>query len=57
MSFIATQEKYSLGRATPYEFEQAKTNLFQTEITRLQARYEYILRCRILRFYQKEPLL
>lgn len=56
-SFLATQEKYSLGRATPYEFEQAKTNLFQTEISRLQARYEYILRCRILRFYQKEPLL
>lgn len=56
-SFLATQEKYSLGRATPYEFEQAKTNLFQIEISRLQARYEYILRCRILRFYQKEPLL
>lgn len=56
-SFLATQEKYSLGRATPYEFEQAKTNLFQTEISRLQARYDYILRCRILRFYQKEPLL
>lgn len=56
-SFLATQEKYSLGRATPYEFEQAKANLFQIEISRLQARYEYILRCRVLRFYQKEPLL
>lgn len=57
LSFEATREKYSLGRATPYEFEQAKTNLFRTEINRIQALYEYILRCRILRFYQHEPLL
>lgn len=56
-SFEATREKYSLGRSTPYEFEQAKNNLFRTEVNRIQALYEYILRCRILRFYQHEPLL
>lgn len=56
LSFEATKEKYSLGRATPYEFEQAKNNLYRTEITSIQAHYEYLLRHRILLFYQNNHL-
>lgn len=52
LSFNATREKYNLGRSTPAEFEQAKNNLFRTEVTRIQAHYEYLLRHRILLFYQ-----
>ncbi len=52
LSFDATREKYNLGRSTPAEFEQAKNNLFRTEVSSIQARYEYLLRCRILSFYQ-----
>ncbi|MDE5942569.1 MAG: TolC family protein, partial [Muribaculaceae bacterium] len=51
-SFEAIQEKYNLGRSTPAEFEQAKNNLFRIEISSIQAHYEYLLRHRILMFYQ-----
>lgn len=52
LSFDATREKYDLGRATPTEFEQAKNNLFRVEVSRISARYEYLLRHRILQFYE-----
>ena len=55
-SFAATQEKYNLGRATPTEFEQAKNNLFRTRVSSIQAHYEYLLRHRILIFYQSNKL-
>ncbi len=56
LSFEATREKYNLGRSTPAEFEQAKNNLFRTEVTSIQARYEYLLRCRILSYYRTNHL-
>lgn len=55
-SFEAMREKYNLGRATPTEFEQAKNNLFRTQISSIQAHYEYLLRHRILLFYQNNSL-
>lgn len=55
-SFDAMREKYNLGRATPTEFEQAKNNLFRTQISSIQAHYEYLLRHRILLFYQNNSL-
>ena len=51
-SFNATQEKYALGRSTPAEFEQAKNNLFRVKVNRIQAHFEYLMRHRILQFYQ-----
>lgn len=56
VSFNATQEKYNLGRATPTEFEQAKNNLYRTQISSIQAHYEYLLRHRILMFYQSNKI-
>lgn len=56
LSFDATREKYNLGRSTPAEFEQAKSNLFRTEISAIQSHYEYLLRYRILIFYQSNHL-
>lgn len=56
LSFEATREKYNLGRSTPAEFEQAKNNLFRAEVTSIQARYEYLLRCRILSYYSTNRL-
>lgn len=55
-SFESTQEKYNLGRSTPAEFEQAKNNLFRTEISSIQSHYEYLLRYRILMFYKSNNL-
>lgn len=54
ISFDAMSEKYNLGRATSTEYEQSKTNLFAAQIQRIQARYEYLLRCRLLNYYQGE---
>lgn len=51
-SFDAMSEKYNVGRATSTEFEQSKTNLFSSKIQLIQAHYEYLLRYRILHFYQ-----
>lgn len=50
-AFDAMKEKYEMGRATPQEFEQSKTAYLKSTIERIQANYEYILRCRILNFY------
>ncbi len=55
-SFKATQEKYNLGRSTPAEFEQAKNNLSRMQISSIQAHYEYLLRHRILVFYQNNRI-
>lgn len=51
-AFKAMQEKYNLGRATSSEYEQAKTTYINSTLERIQAHYEYLLRHRILLFYQ-----
>ncbi len=51
LSFESTQERFNLGRATQADYEQAKNNLFKTEVTRIQAHYEYLMRHRLLLFY------
>lgn len=52
-SFEAISEKFNLGRGTSTEYEQAKMKLLKATAERIQAKYEYILRCRILKFYGK----
>lgn len=51
LSFDATRERFNLGRATQADYEQAKNNLYKTEITLIQSQFEYLLRARILHFY------
>lgn len=50
-AFEAVTEKYAIGRATPTEYETAKAKALQAEANAIQARYELILRSRILNFY------
>lgn len=52
LSFETTKERFNLGRATIADYEQAKNNLYKTEISQIQARFEYLLRARILEFYR-----
>lgn len=52
-SFAAMTEKYEMGRANSTEFEQSKTDYFKATLQRIQARYEYILRHKILLFYAR----
>lgn len=50
-ALAAVQEKYSLGRATATDFDTAKNRFVQSMSERARARYELILRARILDFY------
>ena len=47
----AMREKYNYGKANATEFEQAKTTYIQAVSDSVQAKYESILRRRILQFY------
>lgn len=48
----AMQEKYNFGRANATEFEQAKSTYIKAACEVVSARYESLLRTRILQFYQ-----
>ena len=48
----AVTEKYSYGRANATEFEQAKSAWFRSRSELVQARYESILRSRVVEFYR-----
>lgn len=50
-SMLAVQDKYSVGRATPTEFDMAKNQWIQAASERIQARCELELRRRVLEFY------
>lgn len=50
-AFDAMREKYSLGRATPTDYQQSKAKALRATAERIQASYELILRTRILNFY------
>lgn len=52
LSFESTRERFNLGRATQADYETAKNNLFRTEVSLIQAHYEYLIRYRILKFYE-----
>lgn len=47
----AVKEKYGLGRATPVEFDNAKNQYIKSLSERTQAKFELLLRSRILDFY------
>ena len=45
--------KYELGRLSTYEYNEAQTRLYRAEAELTQAKYEYLLRTRILEFYMQ----
>lgn len=50
----AMQEKYNYGRANATEYEQAKSDYIKSLSEAVQAKYEAILRSRILQFYNTD---
>lgn len=52
-ALAAVTEKYNAGRATPTEWESAKTTATRAQADAVQARYEYLLRLRVLDFYAR----
>jgi outer membrane protein len=50
-AFRYADERYAAGRGTNLEFNDAKTRLIKAQSDLLQAKYDYLFRCRILDFY------
>ena len=55
-SFRLISEKFDNGKATFVEYNEAKTNLTKALSDRLQAKYEYLFRTKILDFYKGQPI-
>ena len=52
-AFEAMKQKYDFGKANATEYEQARSNYVRATLEAVQAKYESILRRRILAFYNK----
>ena len=55
-SFEYVRRRYELGNATVFEFNESRTRLIQSQSEQAQAKYEYILRTKILDFYNGIPI-
>ena len=53
-SFNLMKEKYANGKATSTEFNEARTNWLKAVSDRIQAKYDYLFRTKILDFYKGE---
>jgi outer membrane protein len=51
-TFDLTEQKLENGKATLLEFDEAKQNLKKALSDRIQAKYDYLFRCKILDFYK-----
>ncbi len=52
MAFRFTREKYNAGKATTYEYNESSNRRLKSISEELQAKYEFIFRCRILDYYK-----
>jgi len=57
IAFEFTDKKYTTGRSSVYEFNEAKTKYAQSLASLAQAKYNYIFRVKILDFYNGIPLV
>jgi len=55
-SFRHAQIRYDLAKMTPFEYNEAKTKYIQSQYEKVQAKYDYILRTKILDFYNGIPI-
>lgn len=55
-SFNFNEQRLNLGLISTYDYLQAKNNLAKAQADLLQAKYEFIMRLKILDFYQGKPL-
>lgn len=55
-SFRLMSQKLENGKATSVEYNEAKLNLMKAVSDRIQAKYDYIFRTKILDFYKGKPI-
>lgn len=53
IAYQYSKESYDAGRATLLELNESKNRLFKSESEMLQAKYEYLYRVEVLRFYNQ----
>lgn len=51
LAYSYEAERYAQGKGTAYDLQQARTRLEKTAHDELQARYEFLMRIKILEFY------
>lgn len=51
-SFVLTDKKFANGKATQTEYNQRRTEWLKAIANRIQAKYEYIFRAKILEYYR-----
>lgn len=55
-AFRATQQRYDIGAANYFDYQVSENDLFRARADLIRAKYDYILRSKILDFYQGKPL-
>ena len=55
-SFKLVTEKYENGKVAAVQYNEAKLNLMKAVSDRIQAKYEYVFRTKILDFYKGNPI-
>lgn len=55
-AFKYAEERYNAGKSTVFEFNDAKTKYAQSLAEQAQAKYDYVLRTKILDFYNGIPI-
>jgi outer membrane protein len=55
-SFQYTKELYETGKLSVFEFNEAKMRLIKSRSEKVQAKYDYIFRAKILDFYNGIPI-
>ncbi|MBI9064572.1 MAG: TolC family protein, partial [Marinilabiliaceae bacterium] len=55
-SFRYTEKKFNVGLVNSVDYNVAKTDFTRAQSDLLQAKYEYVLRTKILDFYRGVPI-
>jgi outer membrane protein len=55
-SFKYARERYDAGKSTVFEYNEAQTKLVTGKSERIQAKYDFIFRAKILDFYQGKEI-
>ncbi len=56
IAFSYMKDKYAVGKATVFEYNESQTKLISSQSDLLQAKYDYIFRAKILDFYNGKEI-
>lgn len=56
-AFKNAQERYNYGAMTMFDFDQVRNRLVNAESALIRAKYDYVFKTKVLKFYNGEPIL